>query len=148
MTPSEFQRAMLAQFALRAAGEGASGEQARAIAICVRNRVKLGMFDSILRAVEESEQYEANLPSMRVKLDLENRTTQRFIRDIDDVYFDNRDPNNKPEALSSDLMDSLGKSVFWGFLNQPFTPWFRENVIDNPDLHPMRCQMGLMMFYE
>jgi hypothetical protein len=33
-------------------------------------------------------------------------------------------------------------------INKPYKPWFVENILDRPDEHIARPQMGLMMFFE
>lgn len=153
MTLSDFCRAMLAEFAIREAGEGASHEQMRAVALCIRCRVRQGWHDgNWIRAVEESEPYRANLPGPRVRLDPTDRRLQRFIRDVDDIYFAARTSSGQLTADGyaggGEMDEALKDCCFWMRADEPVTPWFRENILDNPEKHPMRAQMGLMMFYE
>ena len=46
------------------------------------------------------------------------------------------------------MEDALAKCLYWCFIDQPFDAWFQENVLDRPENHPMRAQMGKMMFFE
>jgi hypothetical protein len=160
LTLNDVQRAALALFAAREAGEFASLEQMKAIAYCVRNRVKAGWHDGQwLTVLEYSEEAAANMPSTRVILDPANRILQRLIADIDDIYYGtpagdpNRIKNMIPTAqrFAADggtLEQTLHACCYWCWLNQPFTPWFQANIIDQPEYHPHRVQLGLMAFFE
>ena len=159
MTFNDVQRAALALFAAREAGQGASLEQMKAIAYCVRNRVKAGWHDGQwLTVMEHGEEAAGNLKAIRAPLDVNNRALQRLISDIDDIYYGAPmgHPNmvNKTStaqrfaAEGGDLENAIGKSCYWCWINQPFTPWFQEHILDRPDEHPNRTQMGLMAFFE
>ncbi len=167
MTLNDVQRAELALFAARAAGAGASLEQMKGIAYCIRNRVKQGWHDGQwLTVMEHAEEAAGNLAEVRIYLDLSNRALQRLIADVDDIYYGSGSANGQDTGLKGqssaprtataqryapqggDLEEALGKCCYWARLNEPFTAWFRENVLDRPDAHPMRAQMGMMMFYE
>ena len=167
MTLNDVQRAELALFAARAAGAGASLEQMKGIAYCIRNRVKQGWHDGQwLTVMEHAEEAAANLPEARTCLDPGNRALQRLIADVDDIYYGSgsaasQGAEMKGQARVSgpptaqrfapqggDLEEALGKCCYWARLNEPFTAWFQENILDRPDEHPMRAQMGLTMFYE
>lgn len=167
MTLNDVQRAELALFAARAAGPGASLEQMKCIAYCIRNRVKQGWHDGQwLTVMEHAEEAAANLAEARIYLDPGNRALQRLIADVDDIYYGSgsagdQDTGIKGQSSSArpataqkyapqggDLEGALGNCCYWARLNEPFTAWFRENVLDQPHEHPMRAQMGMMMFYE
>jgi hypothetical protein len=161
MTLNDAQRAALALFAARAAGQDASLEQMKAIALCVRNRVKAGWHDGQwLTVIEHSYETAGNLPLARVILDPNNRALQRLIADIDDIYYGlaaySTTAQNKattPTAQrfapdAGDLETAIGKCCYWAWVNRAFTPWFKENILDHPDRHPNRAQMGLMSFFE
>jgi hypothetical protein len=160
LTLNDVQRAALALFAAREAGEFGSLEQMKAIAYCVRNRVKSGWHDGQwLTVLERSEEAAANMPLPRVVLDPSNRVLQRLIADIDDIYYGlsagdpNRIKNMIPTAQrftvdGGTLEQSLQMSCHWCWLNQPITPWFQANILDQQEHHPHRVQMGLMAFFE
>ena len=165
MTLNDLQRAALALFAVRAAGQGGSLEQMKAIAYCIRNRVKAGWFDGQwVTVIEHAEESAANLSNGAHFLDLNNRALQRLVADIDDIYYGGRGqdvsfggrveqgkapmPAQRYTAEGGDLEGSLGKSCYWCWINQPFTPWFQTNILDDPDNHNCRVQMGLMAFFE
>lgn len=159
MTLNDVQRAALALFAAREAGRDASLEQMKAIAYCVRNRVKAGWHDGQwLSVIEQSDQAAANSATIRVTLDPNNRILQRLIADIDDIYYGltanyaqntTRTPTAQAFATQAvDIEDAIGKSCYWCWLNRPFTPWFQKNILDRPDSHAHRTQMGLMAFFE
>jgi hypothetical protein len=62
-------------------------------------------------------------------------------------------PPRMPTAQSyspagSDLEHTLNRSCYWAWVNRPFTPWFQANILDEPNEHPLRAQMGLMIFLE
>lgn len=167
MTLNDVQRAELALFAARAAGAGASLEQMKAICFCVRNRVKQGWHDGQwLTVMEHAEESAGNLAEARTRLDPANRTLQRMIADVDDIYYgygsgassqiseklaggSSRTPTAQSFAPQGGSLDTtLAKACYWAWVNKPFTPWFQENILDRPDEHPLRAQMGLMVFLE
>jgi hypothetical protein len=161
MTPNDVNRAQLAITAARLAGEGAALEQMKAIAYCLRNQVRAGWHDGEwLRVLEHAEDGDGNLPGPRVYLDPANRALQRLISDIDDIYYGGNRQIGKPAgelrvpsaqrfaAEGGDLEEALGKCCYWCAINKPYKPWFVENILDRPDEHIARPQMGLMMFFE
>jgi hypothetical protein len=164
MTLNDLQRAELALFAARAAGPGASLEQMKAICYCIRNRVKQGWHDGQwLTVTEHADEAAGNLAEARTILDISSRPLQRLVADVDDIYYGmgNQGPGDRdqgsgprtPTAQSyspagGDLEHTLNRSCYWARVDQPFTPWFRENILDRPDEHPMRAQMGMMAFFE
>ena len=162
MTQNDINRAALALFAAREAGTGGSLEQMKAIAYCMRQRLKQGWHDGQwMTAIEHADEYAANLPGPRVYLDPSTRAFQRMVADVDDIYYGSRyDAGSRDQGqpkqpvaqnfatVSSDLEEALGKSCYWAFLGRPYTRWFTENILNRPADHPMRTQMGLMTFFE
>lgn len=160
MTLNDVLRAQLALFAARAAGQGASLEQMKAIAYCIRNRVKAGWWDgNWLTVMEHSRDIEANTPDQPWYLDPTDRALQRLVADIDEIYYGGRPAGGarveqapmiaqRYLAESGDMEEAIGKCVYWAWLNRPFTKWFRENVLEQAHNHPNRAQMGMMAFFE
>jgi hypothetical protein len=150
MTLNDIQRAELAVFAARAAGPGACLEQMTAICYCIRNRVRQGWHDGEwLKVLENAGDVAANLPGPRVILDADNRSFQRLIQDVDEIYFSRRDFIREPSGDSMPAMEeAIGNACYWAFVNQPFTAWFKEKIIDDPANHPQKANMGLMFFFE
>lgn len=156
MTLNDVQRAALVMFAARAAGKGASLEQMKAIALCIRKRVWDGWFDgSWLAVIEHADESLAN-PLERMYLDVNSRTLQRFIADIDDLYYSQRSRQQAPTHQSKNAQQipldgdfaSVGDCCYWMFLNQPIRPWFQERILNCPEQHAHKAQMGLMLFIE
>ena len=102
-----------------------------------------------LQVLEHAEEVAANLPAPRIYLEAGNRSFQRLIQDVDEIYFSRRDFQNDPsgDAMPS-MEEAIGKACYWAFINQPFTVWFRENIIGDPENHPQKANMGLLFFYE
>lgn len=152
MTLSEFSRALLAEFCIREAGQDASREQMRAIGYCMRARVAQGWHDgNWIAAIEGAEEFRANLPGPRVAIDPEDRRVQLFLREVDDIYFGGSSGygyETGSAAADGSMQDSLKDSCYWQMLNEPVTPWFQAHVIDDPENHPIRAQMGLFLFYK
>lgn len=158
MTLNDVQRAALVLFAARAAGRQGSLEQMKAIAYCIRNRVRAGWFDGQwLTVMENAEDAAGNAPSERVLLDPNNRSLQRLVADVDDIYYGGRDgqraTQSKPAAQrfapeGGDLEDAIGKSCYWCKINEPIRPWFKQHIIGQPEEHPNRATMGLMQFFD
>jgi hypothetical protein len=51
-------------------------------------------------------------------------------------------------AEGGSLEETLIKVCYWARIDKPFTAWFRENILDRPNEHPLRAQMGMMIFLE
>lgn len=149
MTLNDIQRAQLAVYSIKAAGQGASLEQMKAIAICIRNRVRQSWHDGDwLKNIEHADEVAAHLPGPRVLLDPDSRSFQVMIRDIDEIYFSRRDWEKSPShAAMPSLDEAIGRCCYWAFLNRPFTPWFTEHIIHH-DEHKQRGTMGTMIFFE
>lgn len=161
MTFNDVQRAQLALFSARAAGPGASLEQMKAIAYCVRNRVKAGWWDGQwLTVMEHAGETEGNTAFEPWYLDANDRALQRLVADIDEIYYGGRPgagarveetrtmPAQRFAAEGGELEEALGKCFYWAWLNRPFATWFRQNVLERPDNHSLRAQMGMMAFFE
>lgn len=150
MTLNDIQRAHLALFSAREAGQGASIEQMQAIAMCIRNRVRQGWHDGDwMKAIENAQDYRAHDDIPAGKLESDNRSFQRFIRDIDEIYFSRRDWEKDPSRDPMPSLDeALGKCCYWMFLNRPIRNWFKSAIIENPQSHIQRTQMGLILFFE
>lgn len=150
MTLNDLQRAHLALFSAREAGPGASAEQMKAIAMCIRNRVRQGWHDGDwMKNIEHAQEYRAHDDAQLVILDADDRSFQRLIRDVDEIYFSRRDWDKDPshDAMPS-LDEAIGKCCFWMFLGRQVRPWFQTHIIGNPASHVQRTQMGLMLFFE
>ena len=158
MTLNDVQRAALALFAARAAGKGASLEQMKAIALCIRKRVWDGWHDgSWIAAIEHAPEVAANpAPTDPYFLDANSRIFQRLITDIDDLYYSQRMSTRAPTPQTRTAQQvptegefaSVGDCCYWMFLKQPIRPWFQQHILNNPAHHPHRAQMGLMIFIE
>jgi hypothetical protein len=150
LTLHDLQRAQLVAVAFDEAGPGGSLEQMRAIAMCIRNRVRQGWYDGDwLEVIENMQSTAANLARVHVPLDGNNRSLQRLIADIDEIYFSRRDYVREPSGQKMpDLEEAIGNAVYWAFINQPFSPWFKIHVLDDPSHHPQKANMGLLFFYE
>ena len=150
MTLNDIQRAELACFAARAAGPDGCLEQMHAIAYCIRNRVRQGWHEGEwLQVLEHADEAAGNVAGPRVILDANNRSFQRLIQDVDEIYFSRRDYHKDPsgEAMPA-LEEAIGNACYWAFINQPFTKWFREAIIGDARNHPQKTNMGTMFFYE
>jgi hypothetical protein len=142
---------MLGIFAAREAGERGSVEQMRAIALCIRQRVRSGWNDASWLAVMESAgDCAAHEPDYDYRLDPNSRTLQMMLREVDDIYFGQQrhgmESVESNETLESSIVEHNIK--FWCFLDRPMTEWFKSNIVQDPRNHPNTAHMGLMMFYE
>lgn len=150
MTQHDINRAALAMYAARAAGPRGSLEQMKAIAFCLRNRVRQGWDEGDwLKVVENADEYLANPAGPLAKLDPDNRSFQRLIRDVDEIYFSRRDFQKDPSGdQMPSLEEAIGKATYWAFIDQPFQPWFLANIVQHPEDHHQKAQMGVMLFFE
>lgn len=152
MTQNDFTRAQLAAFCIREAGLSAPLEHMKAIALCMRNRVRQGWHGGEwLENIDEAGQYSAHSPGPRVSLDMKDRSQSRLVREIDEIFFSR--PSDGFEASESagesiSLEESVAKSVYWGFVNRPFTDWFKSQILYKAEEHRQGTQIGLMMLFE
>ena len=149
MTLNDIQRAYLAMFAAREAGEGGALEQMKAICYCIRNRVRQGWHGGDwMQVLEHADEARGN-PWRPYRIDAGNRNFQRLIMDIDEIYFSRRDYDREPSnAKMPDLEEAIGKACYWLFLNAPVLPWFEQSILKDPKNHPQKSNMGLMLFFD
>jgi len=147
MTINDVQRAYLAIFAAREAGPGASADQMKAIAMCIRNRVRQGWHEGDwIKVIENADKYRANL-HRPAPIDASDRNFQTLARDIDDIYFSRRDWDKEPSHdRMPGLDEAIGNCCYWAFASQPLTSWFLINIANDQN-HILKTNMGLMMFY-
>lgn len=150
MTITDAQRAMLAIFAAREAGERGSLEQMRAIAFCIRQRVRAGWEDGSWLAVMENSCHHSAHERQDFPLDPNNRNLHRMLSDVDSIYYGQQrhglETSQGDETLESSIVEHDLK--YWCFLDRPMTEWFKVNIVQDPTNHANLSQMGLMMFYE
>lgn len=150
MTYPDVQRAMLAVFAAREVGPRGSLEEMRAIACCLRERVRGGWHDgSWLLTMEYADECAAHPWNMAVKLDPNNRAFQRMLSEVDDIFYGQRGYGVGGDDVAG-LEESIAehKLKYWCFSNRPVTRWFKEKIAQDAKNHRMMAQMGTMMFYE
>lgn len=152
MTLPDVQRALLAVFAAREVGPKGSLEEMRAVACCLRERVRAGWHEgSWLLVMEYADEHAAHVATTAAKLNPNQRSLQRMLSDVDDIYYGQRrhaleSGSDDGESLEASIAEH--KLKYWCFLNRPMTPWFKANIARDMKNHPMRAQVGLMMFYE
>lgn len=151
MTLNEHQRGHLVTFAVREAGDRGSLEQMRAIALCIRNRVRAGWHDGswmeVIEAADSCSAHEAG----QIRIDPNNRNYQRLLNDIDNIFFAQQRHELDGTGGGSPTMEQAiveHEVKYWCFLNRPMRDWFKEKIVQDPASHPNRVQMGLMMFFE
>jgi hypothetical protein len=151
MTQNDFTRAQLAAFCIREAGPDAPVEHMKAIALCMRNRVRQGWHGGEwLENIDQAGQYAAHSPGLRVYLDMKNRSQSRLVREIDEIFFSRPSDEWSAESAgeSISLEESVRKSVYWAFTNRAFTDWFKSQILYKAEEHRQGTQIGLMMLFE
>jgi hypothetical protein len=136
-----FERAMLAAFAYQQARHTGSFDSMKGVAYIVRNRVLAGWGDGSYLAVmnAHSDVTSDALPDTQRPLDLSDRLLQLLIRDIDEIY----------NGTSQEKMkDTLKEALYFQFITQPPRQWFEENIIRDPEHHPLIASMGIMVFFK
>jgi hypothetical protein len=152
MTLNDLNRGALAVFAARNTPQRASLEEMKAICYCIRNRVrKWG--ESWIHVMEHADEFAGNEAGARVYLDIDDRAFQRLMRDVDDIYYGHgvqgaMDSESDSGDLESALCADKHECLYWCYINRPRTKWFAEKIEGDRANHPMRSQMGLMMFFE
>lgn len=165
MTLSDFQRAMLVEFAIREAGPGGSVEMMMAICYCIRNRVQGGWEDgNWIRVMERAQEHSAHDEALadEVELDPDDRDFQLMLRRVDDIYFSQSMESDAwgNAAVGGMSAEEGGRSMadvltqkkhemkYWMHLRRPVREWFKENIIKDYKNHKQRVTLGLMMFFE
>lgn len=148
-TMNEFQRDVLALFAAKEAGPGASADQMKAIAMCIRNRVRQGWHGGDwMQIMEHHNDVRGNDEFEWAELSIEDRNLQILVRDIDEIFFSRRDWEKDPSRERMPGLDEgIGDATYWAFINYPFTEWFRAHILHDHQNHKLKAQMGLMVFY-
>lgn len=156
MKQSDFDKAMLVEFAVREVA-GGSLEEMQAVIYCIRNRVRKGWHEGKwVENIEHAWMYAANTElDVRTPLDCDARNYQRLLNVVDDLYYGQRNPTvgldgrkRDEDAQGSDLEAAIGTATYWQFLKRPVRVWFEENIIRDQASHPVRTQMGMMIFYK
>jgi hypothetical protein len=149
MTQKDVDRVLLTLYAVREAGMRGSLEQMKAICYCLRNRVRAGWGDW-MEVLAEAETNNAHASDEHFPIDTNSRTYQRLLRDVDDIYFGHSDPASTEEGgtVESSLCDPQHPCCYWAFTDRPMLPHFAETIVRDPENHPNRATMGVMMFYE
>jgi len=153
MTLNDFQRVMLAEFAIRQAGPLGSVEQMKAICYVMRNRVRKGWNDgNWIATIEAAPDHAAHDP-LPMRIDPSSRTMQRLISDIDDIFYSYKfgatsDDGSILGNLESTLTEEKHEALYWSYANRPVREWFLKKIQKDGINHPLRAQMGTMMFYE
>ena len=152
MTIQDLQKSMLFMFAVREAGPGASVEMMKVIALCIRNRVRAGWHNgSWLENIENAAEYSAHSAPAHSSLDVQNRSVQRFLQAVDDIYFGATSgiADDGTDADTWGAAKAGGESVkYWCHLNRPILDTFKRDIIQDQHNHKERASMGLMLFYE
>jgi hypothetical protein len=164
MKQSDFEKAMLVEFAVREVAAG-SLEEMQAVLYCVRNRVRKGWHEGKwVENLEHAREYAAHecglVRALRQEippLDCDNRNYQRLLNAIDDLYYGQRNVGmgtgmygRKPDedAQGGTLEAAVGTALYWQFLKRPVRPWFAEKIVRDPGSHPVRTQMGMLILYK
>lgn len=149
MTPNDLSRAALVMFAVEHAGPKACVEEMKAIAYCIRNRVRAGWCDGDwLKVMAAAPEHAAHAEPKRIAVDINSRAVQRFMHDIDSIYYGDMHGDDGTAEASEDLEEAVGEAKFWAYLNRPMLEEFRRNIASDKENHPSRAQMSLMMFFE
>lgn len=151
MKQSDFDKAMLVEFAVREVA-GGSLEEMQGVIFCIRNRVRKGWHDGKwVENLEQAFNYAAHeRPFFPPTLDCDQRNYQRLLNSIDDIYYGQRNmaAGKDQDAQGSDLEAAIGTATYWQFLKRPMRAWFNDNVVADKANHPLRTQMGMMIFYK
>lgn len=149
MTLSEFQKALLVNFAIREAGPRASVEMMKAICIVIRNRVRKGWHDGNWIAVIENAPDHAAHETEPIRIDPNSRIFQRLVADVDEIFYSTEESAPAGDmSLIASLTTKKKECLYWSFANRAVRPWFKENIQLDQENHPLRASMGIMMFYE
>jgi hypothetical protein len=155
MKQSDFDKAMLVEFAVREVA-GGSLEEMQAVIFCIRNRVRKGWHDGKwVENIEQAFNYAAHeRPFFPELLNCDQRNYQRLLNGVDDIYYGQKATGvgldgkaRDQDAQGSDMEAAIGTATYWQFLKRPVRAWFADNVVADKANHPMRTQMGMMIFY-
>lgn len=151
MTLNDVQRVMLLEFALREVGDEGNLDSVKGVCYVIRNRVRAGWSDgNWMRVIESAQETAAHLPN-KFTLDPDSRLLQRMIQEVDDIYYSmewsGRTDSTKDQQGDS-IESSVGTSLYWMWMKRKAHPWFIEQIVQDHKNHPVRTQIGLMMFFK
>lgn len=137
MTLDQFQRAKLVDFAHQQAIHTGSIAAMKAVALVLRNRVRGGWHDgNWLAVIQEAEEASGNEPWPAAQIDVYSRGFQMLLQAIDDIYYGN--------PFDENLERTVGKALYYQFIDKPLRPWFTENIILQPS-HQRHAVIGATM---
>lgn len=139
MTLETFIRAQLAAFAYQQAGATGSIASMKAICYAMANRVKAGWggWADVIEAAPESAAHDDGPPA---PISLRNPALQGLLREIEEIY---------AGSAEDDTRQVVGECLFWQVLTRPdVRPWFRDNIVRDPENHPRRAHVGTIILYE
>lgn len=136
----QFQRAQLVAFAYQQAGSTGSINAMRAVCYVMANRVKAGWDDGgWIDVIQNAEAFSAHDMSSN-PISLRSPALQGLLREIDDIWYGSN-PDDETRKV-------VGKCLFWSILGWPVREWFAGNIVQCPDEHPRRGQVGTIILYE
>lgn len=141
MSPENFVKAQIAQFAFEEVGHMGGFNQMLAVACILRNRVRKGWHGgnwiAVLNTAKESAAFD---PGPRIDFDLSSAAFRRVLQEIDEIYTGmfNDDLTNEGLYYFDTLHNEQNKTV---------RPWFAEKIIRDPANHPRIAQVGMLYIY-
>lgn len=150
MTAEQYTRARLAQWAWEVAGRANNLQVLRAVCYVLRNRIKAGWhggswLDNLLFAFQSEGNDEPPIVSGLTKSPLEDQNFIRLLRDVDEIFYGST-LDDVGTSLEEDKASKLGPCLYFHFVDEPVTEWFKENIIRDPD-HARGPIIGKMIFY-
>jgi hypothetical protein len=140
MNLETFQRAQLVAFAIQEAGSSGSVNSMKAVCYCMANRVRAGWHGGgwldAIEAAPETAAHEPLVPSLSYRI----TALLGLLREVDDVFY---------ASSEDETRKVVGKCLYWqNILRKDIRPWFVENIVRNPEDHPRRAQVGMIVLYE
>jgi hypothetical protein len=139
MTYENYIKAQLVRFCVEEGWDG-SVETPLAIAQTLKNRVDNGWGGGDwIKVIASAPDYVGSIPAERVTPESKDYVFRRILLGIDEVY------HGTAEALVND--DQGQESLYYAQLHNINREWFKDNILSDPESHPMVVKVGQFNFF-
>jgi hypothetical protein len=139
MTYENYIKAQLVRFCVEEGWDG-SVETPLAIAQTLKNRVDNGWGGGDwIKVIASAPDYVGSIPVERVTPESKDYVFRRILLGIDEIY------HGTAEALVND--DQGQESLYYAQLHNINREWFKDNILSDPESHPMVVKVGQFNFF-
>lgn len=140
MTYENYIKAQLVRFCISEGWDG-SVNTPLAIAQTLKNRVDEGWGGGDwLKVLEAAPDFVGTVRENRPQIEPKDLTFRHVLQDIDDVYYG--------ISFENFVNDDQGqKALYYAELHTLNRQWFKDNILSDPENHPMIAKVGQINFF-